>query len=278
MLSSPFMQRAFVEVLVLAVLAGIVGTMVLIRRQAFVTDAMSHTVFPGIAVASFTGHSLFAGALAAGVVSAVIMTVLTRLPRAEDDAILALLIATFFAFGVAVVSRRRTFSADLTSLLAGRLLTIDATTIATTIVITAIVIAVVVLIGKELLFVAFDPEAAVAAGYRLAVLDLVTNVLVALVVVASVRAIGTALVVAILVTPTAIGRIISNRLGVIAALSCVAAAACGVVGLIISYQASVYHGVRLEAGATITSLLTVVFVVIAAGRTIARRIAAPAVS
>ena len=126
------MQRALVEVLVLAVLCGVVSTVVFLRRLAFVADALTHTMFPGVAIAFFLGESLFIGALAAAVVSTVLLALLARQRRLDPDAVLALLIAAFFSLGVVVVSRRTSYQSDLTTLLFGRLLTVDAATIVQT--------------------------------------------------------------------------------------------------------------------------------------------------
>jgi manganese/iron transport system permease protein len=263
MFSEPFMQRALLEVLLLAVVSGVVGTLVLVRRHAFVADALTHTMFPGIAIAFFAGGSLFVGALVAAVVSTALLTLLGSLRRVDDDSVLALLVATFFAAGVVVVSRRESFTSDLTSLLFGHLLTVDRATIVETAAVTVFVIAVLALIGKELVFRAFDPEAFRALGYRVLLLDAATNAVVALVIVAAARAIGTALVVALLVTPAATARLMSDRIPVIALVSTGVTAMCGTLGLAFGYQASVNHNIRVEPGAAITVLLTLVFAVLA---------------
>ena len=266
MFREPFMQRALIEVCLLAVIAGLVGTFVLIRRHAFVADALTHTMFPGIAISFFAGGSLFIGALGAAVLSTVLLTVLGSLRRVDDDSVLALLVATFFATGVVVVSRRPSFASDLNSLLFGHLLTVDQSTIVQTAVITTVVAATLVLTAKELVLRAFDPEAFRAFGYRLVVVDALTNAAVALVIVAAARAIGTALVVALLVTPAATARLMSDRIRTIAAIAIVLVAGCGAVGLAISYTASVDHDLRIEPAAAITVLLTVAFALAAAGR------------
>ena len=263
MFSEPFMQRALLEMMLLAVVSGLVGTLVLVRRHAFVADALTHTMFPGIAIAFFAGGSLFVGALIAAVVSTMLLTVLSSLRRVDDDSVLALLVATFFAAGVVVVSRRASFTSDLTSLLFGHLLTVDRSIIVQTSAVGAVVIVVLALVGKELVFRSFDAEAFRALGYRVLVLDAITNALIALVIVAAARAIGTALVVALLVTPAATARLMSDRIPIIALVSILITALCGAVGLALSYVGSVNHGLRIEPGASITVLLTVVFGVIA---------------
>jgi manganese/iron transport system permease protein len=273
----PYMQRALVEILVLSALAGAVSVYVLLRRLSFVGDALTHTIFPGVAIAFVIGRPLFLGALLAGLASAVLLTLATRLAQVDDDAALGVLVGAFFSLGVVVVSTRRSYTADLTALLFGRILAVDHQEIVETAAVTAVVLAVLALTHKELVWRAFDPGGAAAAGYRIAGLDLLLNALIALVVVAAVRSVGTALVIALVVVPGATARLLTDRVGMMLVSSVAVSAACGYLGLAVSYEASVHHGVRLGSGATIVILLTAAFGAVAAGMGLARRRQAPVV-
>lgn len=259
----PYMQRALLVALVLAVLAGIVGVVVQLRRLSFLTDALTHTVFPGIAIASVTGQSIFAGALLAGALSAVALTLAARSRHIDQDAFMALVLASLFSVGVIVVSRHRTYTADLSALLFGRVLAVDRAEILQTSLVAVIAVGLLFVIRKELLFRAFDEQSAEAMGYSLLRLDLVVNVVVALVVVAAVRAVGTALVVALLITPAATARLVCRRLVPLLTTSVAVGALGAWLGLVISYDASVHHDTRLAAGATIVVVLTVIFAIVA---------------
>jgi manganese/iron transport system permease protein len=268
--AAPYMQRALVAMLVLGVLTGVVGVVVQLRRLTFMSDALTHTVFPGVAIAFFTGHSLFAGALVAGVLTAALLTLATRSRRIDDEAFLALLLATFFSIGVAVVSRGDSFTSDLTALLFGRVLTVSQREIVETLAVTVAVLGVLVALRKELLLRSFDETAATALGYPVWLLDLVLNVLVALVVVASVRAIGTMLVVALVVTPAALARLVTADLRVMFPVSIAVAVVAGWWGLAVSYDVSVHHDVRLSSGPTIVVVLTAMFATVAAVQALRR--------
>jgi manganese/iron transport system permease protein len=265
-----YMQRALVAVVVLGTLTGIVGVVVQLRRLTFMSDALTHTVFPGVAIAFATGNSLLLGALIAGVLSAALLTFATRSRQIDDEAFLALLLATFFSVGVAVVSRSDSFTSDLTALLFGRVLTITQREIAETTIVAALVLIALFVLRKELLLRAFDETAATALGYPVWLLDVVLNVLVALVVVASVRAVGTALVVALVVTPAAIARLFCTNLRAMLALSVAVAISAGWFGLALSYDVSIHHDVRLASGPTIVVVLTSIFVVAATARALQR--------
>ena len=270
----PYMQRALVEVVALGALAGAVGVFVVLRRLAFVGDALTHTVFPGVVIAHLLGQSLLLGALAFGVLTAVLLTGLGANRRVGADAALAILLTSFFSLGVVLISRTRSFSADLTVFLFGRVLAVDRTDLAQTLAVAAVVAIVLTLLRKELVLRAFDPEGASAMGYRTGALDLVLNLLIALVVVAAVEAVGTVLVIALIVVPAAAARLLVDRVATMTLVACLLGAAGGWLGLAVSYEVSVDHGVRLAAGATIVVVLVGLFLLAAAVAPLRRRLLA----
>jgi manganese/iron transport system permease protein len=257
----PFMARALVEAVLLGVLGGVVSVTVVLRRLAFVSDALTHTVFPGVVIGYLvagTGGIVW-GALGFALLSAALLTVLSS-RRVTEDAALAILLTGFFSVGVVLVSRRSSYTADLTTFLFGRILTVDRREIVETAVVTAVVLAVLAVLGKELLLRAFDPGAAAALGYPVRLLDLASNLVVALVVVAAVKAVGTVLVIALLIVPAAAARLLTGRLSLLVAASVLVGALGGYLGLAASYQASVYYGLRLASGATVVLALVALYV------------------
>ena len=261
--SAPFMARALVEVVLLGVLGGVLGVHLLLRRKAFVTEALQHTVFPGVAIAFVAGQSLLLGALAAAVTSVLLLHLLTRNDRVDTDSALALLVATFFALGVVVVSRSDSFQSSLTALLFGRVLSVDAHQVAETAVLVVVGLGGLVVLHKELVLRAFDPAASAALGYPARRLDLVLDVIVALAVVAAVRAVGTVLLVAFLVTPAAAGRLWCRRVPAMMVFAAALTAVCGWLGLAASYEASVHHNLRLASGALVVVAITTGFLLVA---------------
>lgn len=256
---SPYMLRALLQVLLLAVLGGVVGVHVVLRRMAFVTEALQHTVFPGIAAAFLLGHSLLLGALAAAVATVVLLVLTTSARRLDQDGVLALLTATAFAAGVVLVSRGRSFQHDLTVLLFGRILAVDGRQLLETAVLAVACTVTLVLLHKELVLLAFDEQAARALGYRPAVLEVVLNVVVALVVVAAIRSVGTVLVVAFLLTPAAAARSVTRSVPGAMVVAVAFSAVCGWLGLVLSFELSVDHGLDLASGATVVVVMTTGF-------------------
>jgi manganese/iron transport system permease protein len=270
----PFMARALAELLVLGALAGTVGVLILLRRLAFMADALTHTVFPGVVIGYLlTGEGgIFWGALVAGGLTAVLLTALTRNRAVTEGTALAVLLTTFFAIGVVLVSRESGYTTDLTAFLFGRILTVTGRQLAQTLVVTLVVVAALMILRRPLIARTFDPRGAQAAGYRIGLLDLVTNAIIALVVVASVRAVGTVLVIALLIVPAAAARAVSDRLAVIVPVAALFGAVAGWAGLTISYDASLHHGLRLASGGTVVLVLIGLYLGALAAATAGRRL------
>ncbi|ADG87102.1 anchored repeat-type ABC transporter permease subunit [Thermobispora bispora] len=269
---TPFMARALAELIILGVLGGTVGVVVLLRRLAFLSDALSHTIFPGVVAGYLLAgeDGVFWGALAAGIATAALLTLLTR--RVAQDAALALLLTTLFAAGVVLVSRRSGYASDLTAFLFGRVLTVTPEQLWQTAAVAAVVIALLAALRRPLLLRAFDPVGAEAAGVRVGLLDLVVNVAVALTVVAAVRAVGMVLVIALLIVPAAAARVLSDRLTVIVPLACLIGAAGGWLGLVVSWEASIGYGLRLASGGTVVLVLVAMYGLAQAAGLVRRRV------
>jgi manganese/iron transport system permease protein len=255
--SVAFMARALAELAVLGALAGTVGVLIVLRRLAFMTDALTHTVFPGVVIGYLAAGEggAFWGALVAGVATAVLLTWLTRHRAVTEDTALAVLLTTFFALGVVLVSRQSGYTADLTAFLFGRILTVTPAQLTQTLVVAVAVVAALAALRRPLLARAFDVEGARAAGYRIGLLDLAANAIIAIVVVASVRAVGTVLVIALLIVPAATARVLSARLVLIIPITAAVGAFGGWIGLAASWDASIHHGVRLASGGTVVLVL-----------------------
>ena len=120
-----FMIRAFLGTGIIAVIAAIVGTFVVLKGLAFMGDAIAHTAFTGSAVALLLGVNLYAGAMAFALMTALGVVTLTRVSRVKNDTALAILFTGFFAVGVIVLSVMPGFAGDLSSLLLGSVMAIQ---------------------------------------------------------------------------------------------------------------------------------------------------------
>jgi len=268
----PFMARALVVLLVLAVVAGVVGVLVNLRGLEFISDGLTHAVFPGLAIGFAIGGfaGLIPGAAIAALIAAVLLTLLARAGVASDSAIAIVLTATF-SVGVIVVSRGTDYAGELEALLFGRLLTITPEEVGPIIAVAVVALVTVAVTLKQQLFRAFDPMGSRAAGANDLGLDLALNAAIALVVVAASTAIGTLLVLALLIVPGATARLLSHRLFALFPIAIGFAALCAWLGLAAGFALSVGAGIDVPGGATVAAVFVGAYVLVLLGFLLVRR-------
>ncbi len=250
-----FFQRALIEVLIIGVVCGLVGCFVVLRGLAFIGDALSHTVFPGIVLSYLAERSIMIGAFIFGAITAIGIAILSRSRRVSEDSAVGVIFAGMFAFGVVLISRQTGFKRDLGSLLFGNVLGVSRNDVIATAVIGGIVVVVLFALLKEFTLVAFDPTMAKSAGYPVFALDVTLLLLISATIVVSLQTVGNILILALIVTPPAAARLLTDRLSYMMVASVALSLVSGFAGLLISYHAST------AAGGTIVLTATAVFLV-----------------
>ena len=250
-----FMQRALIEIIIVGALCGLVGTFVVLRSLAFIGDALVHAVFPGVVLSSILGWNIMIGAFVFGGLTALSIGLLTRNRRVGHDTAIGVIFAAFFALGIVLISRQQGFRQDLNSLLFGNILGVSRSDIIISLAVALLVAAIVLALFKELLLVAFDSVMAASAGYPVFALDMLLLLLVTTTVVVSLQTVGNLLILALLVTPAAGARLLTDRLYRMLVLSVLIAIASGVIGLYISYHAGVSTSGAIALTATGVFLL-----------------------
>jgi len=245
--TADFMVRALVGGMLVAALCGVVGTWVVIRGMAFLGEAMAHGLLPGVATAALLGLPPVLGAA----VSATIMTagvgLVTRRARISQDTSIGLLFVAMLSIGVIIVSRSRSFATDLTAILFGDVLAIRLPDLVFLGVALAATLAVAAAFHRRFVALAFDPRVARTLGLRPRLAQVVLVGLVTLVVVASYQAVGSLLVVGLLLAPAVAAghwtRRIPSTMALAVAFGCTAVA----VGLLVSWHASTAAGASIAA-------------------------------
>jgi manganese/iron transport system permease protein len=251
-----FMRRALVEVVVMGSVTGAVGCYVVLRGLAFMGDALSHAIFPGIVLAYLLGQSIFVGALAFAVVTIVLIAVAATNRRVKEDSAIGVLFAGMFALGVVLISSSPHFARDLASFLFGNVLGVTPADIGLSVAVGAVIVLALAAAHRGLLLTSFDRAGAAALGVPVFWLDLLLLFLVALTIVVSLSAVGNVLVLAMLITPALTARLLTDRLPVMMGVSAALGAGSGVVGLFVSFHADV------AAGGAIVLVTTLVFGVV----------------
>jgi manganese/iron transport system permease protein len=261
-----FMRRAFIAVILTGIASGVLGSYVVLRGLAFIGDALTHAVFPGIVIAFAIGQSILLGALIVGLLTALGIAVISRGRRVSEDTAIGILFAAMFALGVVLVSSLATYQKDVADLLFGDILGVSQTDLYLAGSATVLAVAAILLLNKEFALVAFDREMADAMRYPVFLLDLLLLALITLAIVVSLRAIGNILVLAMLVTPAATARLITNRLLTMQLLSAAIGSVAGVIGLYVSFWWNVASG-----GAVVLTATGIFFAVFAVENLRARR-------
>lgn len=247
---SDLIRRALLEAVLVGGLCGAVGVHVVLRRLPFFALAVSHAALPGVVLASMAGLSVFFGSAMASLALVLAVGLLGAKRRLDASTATGVALSGAFAVGVLLQSARPGASKDLTAFLVGSVLTVDRNDVLLALVVVVAISLVLVAVHKELVLGAFDPDQAAALGYRPLVLDLVVLSIVALTVATSVPAVGTILVVALLVTPALAARLWVDRVGAMVGVAAAVGAFSGVAGLAASEQWRVAAGAAIALSAT----------------------------
>ncbi len=238
----PFMQRALIAVVLLAIAGGLLGAWVVLRRLAFFVHSAGSATFPGLVVAGPWGVAPALAALGAAIGFAGLLSRLTRSTATSSDAATGLLLAAALALGAVLASDVYPSGAGVDSLLFGTLFGLSdgdlwlagGIAVAATIATAAL--------ARTWLATGFDPSAAPALGVRAARGDWLLLALLAGTVVAMLPAVGALLVSALLVIPAATARLVTGTLPALLTASVLLAVAEGVGGLLLAYHADLPPG------------------------------------
>ncbi|MCA9279415.1 MAG: metal ABC transporter permease [Phycisphaeraceae bacterium] len=246
--------------LFVAITCALLGSFLVLRRQSMMGDAISHSVLPGLA-ASFlllgtrSSTAMLVGAAIAGVGTVLLIEIVKRFGKVEPGAAMGVVFSVLFALGVVLIEvGARDVDLDPDCVLHGVLeglawwgapkewsgyFSITTYTSATTgiprqlptaLVVMVLISGVIVLAFKELRIASFDPGLASSLEFRAGAINAVLMILVAIATVASFEAVGSILVIALLICPAASARILTDRLHVHVILSVLIAAITSVAG------------------------------------------------
>jgi zinc/manganese transport system permease protein len=257
----PFMRRALVGGIALALSGGPVGVFLMLRRMSLTGDAMAHAILPGVAVAYlFFGLALLPmtiGGLVAGLAVAMLAGLVARVSVLREDASLAAFYLLSLALGVTIVSLKGS-NVDLLHVLFGSVLALDDSALILLAGISTVTLAALALIYRPLVMDTVDPGFLRSVSRAGTPVHLVFLALVVLNLVGGFNALGTLLAVGLMMLPAASSRFWSADITVMMVLSCFIGMLASYGGLLLSYHFNLAAGpsVILAAGGIyIASLL-----------------------
>ena len=257
---APLQYEFFVRGLIVATLVGglcgLIGVYVVLRRMSYIGHGLAHAIFGGAVASYVLSVNFFLGASLWGFLSALLINLTTRRRGISADAAIGIVTTASFAFGVALISRFRGFTRSFDAALFGNILGITQADVAA-IAAVALIAAAALFVGyKYLLFTTFDPDVARFYGVPSGWTDAAFSLLLAAVIVVSLRVLGVTLIAAAIVIPPISARLLTDDFGKMLWLSAAIGALCGLGGLYASFYADV------SSGASVVLFSATVFVAV----------------
>ena len=254
MLADPITRRALLEVLILGLALGPLGVWVLLHRQAYAAESMSHGLLPGLVLAALAGAPLILGAAGGALVAAGAIALAARDRRIGADLGVAVAVSTLLGLG-ALLAISPEAPPRLEELLFGDLLGVDTADLLAAAALAAGVAAALASAHRPLALSAFDPDTAPSLGARPARWETALLVLLGVGTVAAAPGLGSLLLVALIIAPAAAALRLTPRLVPALAVAAGVAALAGVGGLALSYYADLAAGASVALCAVAAPIL-----------------------
>lgn len=207
MLDYEFMRTAFAASAIVAVVAGLVGYLLVLRRQTFAGHALAHVGFTGATGAVLAGFLPFHGLLVATLAAGAGMGYLGE-GLAERDVAIGMVLSMALGLGLLFLHFYTSFATQATALLFGNVLAIDPSTLGWLALVGAVAVLGVVVLARPLVFASLQPEVAAAKGVRVKTLGTLFLMLVALATSAAAQIVGVLLVFTLMIGPAAAAQLI----------------------------------------------------------------------
>lgn len=235
MITNPLVINALIAVMLMSVASGFTGTYIVIRRISGLSGGISHAVLGGIGIAVYAGIHPLLGALAAALVVALLIAVITLYYRQQEDTLINAIWAIGMAVGVIFLSLTPGSQKNMVNFLFGNIFYIEKWNLGLLLGLDVFIILFYFLFFRQLVYVSFDEEYSRIRGIRSDLISVIQLILVSLTVVVLINAVGLILIIALLSLPPAIARNFQKSTGPIIFLSVGISLLISVGGLLISF-------------------------------------------
>ncbi len=258
----PFAFEFFRNGLAVATLAGglcgLVGVYIVVRGMSYLAHGLSHAIFGGFAFSSLLGANFLLGAGVWGVASALAINSVTRRRPIGADAAIGVITTASFALGLVLFALLGHSGGSFDAALFGSILGVSFSSVIAIACVTLVVVGIVVFAYRPLLFTTFDAEVAAASGLPTARIEALLMVVFAVSILVSMQVLGVMLIAAALVIPPTIARMLTHSFLKMLVYSTAIGAACGVVGMNVSYQLDIQSGPAVVIVAALAFLVVYV--------------------
>lgn len=267
--SHPYFVKAAIGGSLVAVTCAVLGCYIVLRRMAFIGDAMSHALLPGVGIgylvmnaifpSGFTAGGLLLGALIAALLTSVCISFLSSVHRIKEDSAIGIIYTGLFAAGVVILTRyQQHINIDLNHFFQGDIYGISWTDMWLSAVIGSLVIGTIVIFYRHFTIVSFDPIMAASIGLPTRLLHIVLTAMIALVCVSGISMVGVIMIVGLLITPAASAYLMSDRLPVMMGLAAVFGVVSVLAGLYFSEMVNASGGGAIMLMGFLLFLVTLV--------------------
>lgn len=242
-----------------AVACALPGCLLVLRKMSMMGDAISHAVLPGLAIAFLVTGSrasvgMFVGAAVAGLLTAVFTQWVSQFGNVDRGAAMGIVFTTLFALGLILIVRGADkVDLDASCVLYGNiewtpmdLVNLGALEVPRALVILGSVmilnLVIIMVLFKEFRIAAFDPALATTSGYHAGILHYLLMIMVAVTTVASFEAVGSIIVIAMLIVPPCTAWLLTNRLGMMFFMSAVFGALSALLGHLAAIEVPSWFG------------------------------------
>lgn len=259
MFSYAFMVRATIAILLISPLFGMVGTMIVQKRMAYFSDALGHSALTGIAAGVIMGiGNTTVSMVVFGICFALLLNYISRKGLSSSDTLISVFASCATALGLAILSRGGSFS-NYSAILVGDILSITVSEIAQLIVLFIIILVFWCFSINKLTAISIHSTLAKSRSISVRVMEDAFAVLIALLVMLSIKWVGILLINALLILPAASSRNISENFREYTYFSILFSLFSGITGLFVSYYTDMATGPMIVIIASIIYFATYIY-------------------
>lgn len=253
-----FMKNALIAIVIITPLFGILGTMIVNNRMAFFSDALGHSAFTGIALGIILGLSdTNLSMIIFAVLFALVLNWIKRRNTVSTDTIISVFSSLGTAVGLVILSRNGDFS-QYSSLLVGDVLSITPKEIAMLFAVFWVTVIFWCLCFNRLHGMSVNETLAKSKGIPTQVLDHCFVVIIALIIMISIKWVGILIINALLILPAASSRNLASNMREYHGFSVIISLFSGILGLLLSYYNNTATGPAIVIAASLVFFLTLI--------------------
>jgi zinc transport system permease protein len=234
LLALPFVQRAVIGGVIVGLLAAVLGVFVVLRKQSFLTEAVSHASLAGVAAALLLSFEPVTLAILVAVLLATLITYFNRKVALSADSLIGIFFSIFFAVGIVLINLSPEYQPEVMTYLFGSILAVSWNDLIYAFIIATVLGLVIARLYKQLLYFTFDPMSAYIRGVRVEMIEYILNILTAVAVVVSVKVVGVILVTALFIIPASSAKLLARSFKNMIPISALLSVVSVLLGLLLS--------------------------------------------